>query len=145
MFTFGSLGYLSVDFQIFTVLSLLVSFFIAISLRKGFDIKFMPSLILFCMVATTLIVYAFNVNKSYFYSLNTLDNNRIQLNFDFPNEHIKILRLNQINNVKFGMVGKAPNSCYINIYTHDGVYTSQTDKDCEKVKNLAHKLKSDIT
>jgi len=122
MFTFGSLGYSLVDFQIFTVLSLLAA-----------------------LIVTILTIYAFNVNKSYFYSLKTLDDNHVELKFDFPNEHVKILSLNQINDVKFGMVGKTPNNCYINIYAHDGIYTSQTDKDCEKVKSLARKLKSDIT
>ena len=99
---------------------------------------------MFCLIATILIIYAFNVNKSYFYSLKTLDDNHVELRFDFPNEHVKILSLNQISDVKFGIVGKTPNDCYINIYTLDGIYKSQTDKDCLKVKNLARKLKNDI-
>jgi hypothetical protein len=144
MFTFGSLGYSFIDFKIFTVLSSLAAFFVALALKKTFEIKLIPSVILFFSIASLLILYAFNVNKSYFYSLKTLDGNNIELSFDFPSEHVKILRLNQINDIKFGVVGKASNSCYINIYTHDGVFTSQTD-DCEKVKGLARKLKSNTT
>jgi hypothetical protein len=145
MFTFGSLGYSLVDFQIFTVLSLLAALFLAIALKKTFEINLISTVIFFCLIATILTIYAFNVNKSYFYSLKILDDNHIELKFDFPDEHVKILSLNQINDVKFGMVGKTPNNCYINIYAQDGIYTSQTDKDCEKVKSLARKLKSDIT
>lgn len=144
MFTFGSLGDDLVQYQTLTALLWLVAVFLALVFKKYSTLKNAPILILF-LITVLLIPYILNFKTPYFYAVRNIDGHHIELIFEFPKQHVKKLTFNQITDIKFGMSGKPAGRCYVNIYADDEVYTSQTDHDCEKVKNFVRKIQGDMS
>ena len=143
MFTFGEASDTFVNFQIVSVLSLIGSLMLMVTIQKTFELSIISFLVLYILVASSLIGYCFNESKLYFYSIKIVEGQKIELEFLFPNSQKKIIDLNEVKDIKFGVKGKKySESCYMNIYFQNYVFESQNKSDCKSVKNTTYQLNS---
>jgi hypothetical protein len=144
MFTFGEASDTFVNFQIVSVLSLIGSLMLMVTIQKAFELGIISFLVCYILVSSSLIGYCFNESKLYFYSIKIIQGQKIELEFLFPNSQKKIIDLNEVKDIKFGVKGskKYLESCYMNIYFQNYVFESQNKNDCNSVKSATYQLNS---
>lgn len=144
MFTFGGAGEVWASFQLWVVLSFLAAVALPLFIKKVIPISHSAALAVFSVVLLVCVGYGWLTNQDKFYAVLLKSPNQIELTFNFPKKHVKIIENQEISSVKFSLAGKGAHTCNMRIYAGDKVYKSQFDRDCDKVKKLARELQNRI-
>lgn len=144
MFTFGGAGEVWASFQLWVALSLLIAVAIPLFIKKVVKISHSAALAVFSVVILVCVGYGWSTHKGKFHAVLLKSPNQIELTFNFPKQHVKLINNQDVSGVKFGMAGRGAHSCSMRIDAGDKVYKSQLDRDCDKVKKLARELQGRI-
>ena len=144
MFTFGGAGEVWASFQLWCALSFLVATATPLLIKKVMPISHLIAFAVFSVFLLVGVGYGWSISKDKFYAVLLKSPNQIELTFNFPKQHVKLINNQDVSSVKFGMAGRGGHSCSMHIEAGDKVYKSQLDRDCDKVKKLARELQGRI-